>query len=97
VPDFLKNLLKDPKFDAAAIIVIWVIYIIGQNFKLDPIKFHLVPFMNPLTVPVSEIVIGSIVFGCLATLAAQYSLRRRRASKPISSSAPAPVSNSTVT
>lgn len=96
MPLFLKNLLKDPKFDAAAIIIIWVIYIVGQNFKLDPIKFHLVPFMTPLTVPVSEIVIGSIAFGCLATVAAQYSFRRRRASKPISASAAAPVSKSTV-
>lgn len=33
MPVFLKNLLKDPKFDAAAIILLWVVYIIGKNFS----------------------------------------------------------------
>jgi len=96
VPLFLKNLLKDPKFDAAAIIVLWLIYIIGENFKLDPIQFHLIPFVSPLRIPVSEIVIAAIVFGSLATIAIQYYWRRSRSSKPTSSSTAAPVSSSTV-
>ena len=96
MPVFLKNLLKDPKFDAAAIIVLWLAYVIGENFRLDPIQFHLIPFRPPLQVPVSEVVIGAIIFGCLATLAVQYYWRRRRSSKPISESATAPASSSTV-
>ena len=96
MPAFLKNLLKDPKFDATVIIVIWLVYVVGENFKLDPVQFRLIPFWRPLLVPVSEIVIGAIIFGCLATIAIQYYWRRKRSSKPISASASAPVSNSTV-
>jgi len=95
VPAFLKNLLKDPQFDATVIIVLWVVYIIGKNFE-PTVDFHLIPLLAPLKIPVWWIVIGSAIFGCLATIAVQYSWRRRRSSKPISESATAPVSNSTV-
>ncbi len=93
MPAFLKNLLKDPKFDAAAIIVLWVLYVVGENFKLEPVEFHLVPLLRPLSVPVSEIVIGAALFGCLATIVVQRGWRRRGASKPTSESGTGPVSN----
>ncbi len=96
MPAFLKNLLKDPKFDAAAIIVLWVVYIIGKNFE-PTVDFHLVPLAAPLRIPVWWIVIGSAIFGCLATIAVQYSWRRKRSSKPISDSSTAAVSSSTLT
>ena len=95
MPAFLKNLLKDPKFDAAAIIVLWVLYIVGENFKLEPVEFHLIPFWRPLSIPVSEIVIGAAVFGCLATIVVQRAWRRRGSSKPASESGTGPVSNRT--
>jgi len=46
VPVFLKNLLKDPKFDATVIIVLWVVYIIGKNFE-PTVDFHLIPLLAP--------------------------------------------------
>jgi len=95
VPAFLKNLLKDPKFDAAAIIVLWVVYIVGENFKLEPVPFHLIPFRSPLRIPVSCVALGSAVFGCLATIVVQRAWRRRGSSKPTSESATGPVSNRT--
>ncbi len=95
MPAFLKNLLKDPKFDAAAIIVLWVLYIVGENFKLEPVEFHLVPLWHPLSIPVSEIVIGAALFGCLATIVVQRAWRRRGSSKPTSESGTGPVSNKT--
>ena len=82
MPAFIKNLLRDPKFDACAIVVLWVVYIIGKNFQLSPVEFHLIPLSQPLSVPVSEIVIGSMAFGCLATVAVQFFWKRRRSSKP---------------
>ncbi len=82
MPAFIRNLLRDPKFDVGAIVVLWVVYIVGENFRLEPVQFHLIPFWQPLFVPVSEIVIGSMVFGCLATVAVQFLWKRRRSSKP---------------
>jgi len=94
MPAFLKNLLKDPKFDAAAIIVLWVLYIVGKNFE-PTVDFHLIPLWRPLRIPVWWIVIGSAVFGCLATILVQRYWRRRGSSKPTSESATGPVSNRT--
>ncbi len=96
MPAFLKNLLKDPKFDAAAIIVLWVLYIVGKNyFEPKTVDFHLVPLLRPLEIPVWWIVIGSAVFGCLATIVVQRAWRRRGSSKPTSESGTGPVSNRT--
>jgi hypothetical protein len=83
MPSFLKN----PKFIIGAIVVLWVAYIVEENFRLDPITIRLVPFVAALQLRVSAVIIGAAVFGSVATLVVQFLWRRR--SKNASSPQPA--------
>ena len=88
MPSFLKN----PKFIAGVLVVLWVAYIIFNNLEKS-VDFRLLPF-NILTLQlrVSAIAIASAVFGSIVTLVIQFYWRRR--SKNASSASPA-VSTST--
>ncbi len=78
--------LKSPKFIISAIVVLWVTYIIYENFQLIPVQFYLLPFgiLAP-TVRVSVVVIGSAIFGVAITLVVQFMWNRRSSSKNASS------------
>jgi hypothetical protein len=87
---------KQPKFWLAAILVLWLAYIIGSNLE-QVITIHVVPWLLQPTLKVSTVVISSAVVGALLTLGIQFMWRRGRASKNASQSTPAPgASSSTV-
>ena len=73
MPSFLKN----PKFIAGTIVVLWVAYIIYTNLEKS-VAFYLLPF-NILTLQlrVSAIVAGSAIFGAIVTLVIQFLWNRR--------------------
>lgn len=85
----MPPLLKNPKFIAALIILLWVAYVLTENFRLAPIEIKLLPFAAKLQLKVSAVIIGAAVFGAGATLAGQW-LWRRRAALSRASSASAP-------
>jgi hypothetical protein len=87
-PAFAKN----PKVIFSAIVIAWLAYIVYSNFQLDPVEIHLLPLAATLQFRVSAIVVGSAVFGVVATLAVQFFWRRQ--SKPTSVIVTTPVSNS---
>src|SRR5271157_3177650 len=84
---------KSPKFMIGTIIVLWLVYIIYENFQLPRVEIHLLPFgLLILQLPVSAILIGAAIFGAIATLVIQW-LWKRRSSKNNSASAPASASS----
>jgi len=83
MPDFAKS----PKFIASTIVLLWLVYILWANVQLDPVKFHLIPFAATLDVNVSALVVGSAIFGSIATLIIHWLWRR--SSKKASESAAA--------
>lgn len=84
---------KSPKFIFSALIVLWLAYVIYENFQLPRVEIHLLPFgLLFLQVPVSAILIGAAIFGAIVTLLTQW-LWRRRSSKNASQSAAASVAS----
>jgi hypothetical protein len=88
-PSFVKN----PKFIGGAIVILWVIYVVYWNYRLSPIDIQLFPFLKPVQLSVSSVIIGSALFGCLATVVVQFLWRRGR-SKNGSAASTAPAGNS---
>lgn len=86
MPSFLKN----PKFIIGTIVVLWVAYVVEENFRLDPIMIRLLPFAAALQLRVSAVIIGAALFGVVATLVIQFLWRRRSrngsSARPASSS-----------
>lgn len=73
MPSFLKN----PKFIAGTIVVLWVAYIIYTNLEKS-VAFYLLPFnMLTLQLRVSAVVAGSAIFGAILTLIIQFFWNRR--------------------
>jgi hypothetical protein len=73
MPAFLKN----PKFIIGTLVVLWVAYVIYANFQLDMVTFYLLPFnVLKLQLKLSAIIIGSAIFGAVATLVIQWLWRR---------------------
>ena len=91
MPAFLKN----PKFIAGVIVAVWVIYVISANFQLKLIEIRLLPFIGNIYLQVSTVIICSVIFGSLLTLAIQYQWRRSKSSNPTTVSSAAD-SNKTV-
>jgi hypothetical protein len=87
-PGFVKN----PKFIGAAIVVLWVAYVIYWNHRLNPIDIQLLPFLKPLQLNVSTVILGAAIFGSILTLAVQFLWRRGRSKSgsvaPAASAAP---------
>jgi len=81
--------LKSPKFIGGTIVVLWAVYVVYWNHRLDPINIRLFPLLKPMQLNVSSVIIGAAVFGCLATLTVQLFWRRGR-SKNGSTAAIAP-------
>lgn len=81
MPAFWKN----PKFIIGAIVVLWVAYVIGKNFTMEPITIALLPFGVNLRIAVSAAIIGGAIFGSAATIVIQMLWKRWRSSKPSSS------------
>ncbi len=92
MPEFWKQ----PKFWGAAIIVLWLAYVIGSNLE-QIVTIHIVPWLVQPQLKVSTIVILSAVVGAALTLIIQYYWRRGRASKNAAQSAPAPGASSSTT
>ena len=81
MPSFLKN----PKFIAGTIVVLWVAYVIYSNVDKS-VDFYLLPFnIVKLQLRVSAIVISSAIFGSIVTLVIQFFWNRRskNASPPV--------------
>ncbi len=87
---------KQPKFWLAAVLVLWLAYVIGSNLE-QIVTIHLVPWLLQPQLKVSTIVISSAIVGALLTLGIQFMWRKGRSSKNASQSTPAPgASSSTV-
>ena len=88
---------KQPKFWAAAILILWLGYIIGSNLEQIVIVRIIPGLLRPM-VKVSTIVMSSMIFGAVLTLVIQFMWRRGgRPSKVVVQSTPAPgTSSSTV-
>jgi hypothetical protein len=83
-------LVKNPRFIGGAIVSLWVVYVVYRNYRLDPISIQLMPFLKPLQVRVSSVIVGAAIFGCLSTLAIQLLWRRGRSkNESVASTAPA--------
>ncbi len=81
--------IKSPKFIGGAIVVLWVAYVVYWNHQLNPIEIQLFPLLKPAQLNVSTVIIGTALFGCLATLTIQFFWRRGR-SKSGSTASTAP-------
>jgi hypothetical protein len=92
----LPAFFKSPAFLKAtgvAILAAWVVWIIYKNLQLDPIRVHLIPFTT-LNFNVSLVIIGSAIFGSIATIVIQHYWRRWRSSKNAVESPAASVASS---
>jgi hypothetical protein len=72
---------KRPKFWIGFVVILWLAYIMYENFQLAPVDIRLIPFFATLQLKVSAIIVGSALAGCLATLGVQFLWRRRGSSK----------------
>ena len=73
----MPSFLKSPKFIVGAIVVLWVIYVIYINLEKS-VDFRLLPFhILTLQLRVSAVVVGSALFGALATIVIQFLWKRR--------------------
>jgi hypothetical protein len=87
---------RQPKFWLAAVLVLWLAYVIGSNLE-QSMTIHLVPWLLQPVLKVSTIVISSAIVGALLTIGIQLIWRKGRSSKYASQSTPAPgASSSTV-
>jgi uncharacterized membrane protein YciS (DUF1049 family) len=87
---------KQPKFWAAAIVVLWLAYVIGSNLA-QLVTIHIIPWFVQPELKVSTIVIASAIVGATLTLIIQYYWRKSRSSKNVAQSAPAPGASSSTT
>jgi hypothetical protein len=87
MPAFAKN----PKFIGAAIIVLWLVYVVWANFQLEPVTIYLFPWplRLMLSIRVSGVIVASALFGAGVALGIQL-LWKRRSSKNASVSAVTP-------
>jgi hypothetical protein len=85
---------KRPKFWIGLVVILWLAYIMYENFQLTPVDIRLIPYFATLQLKVSAIIVGSALAGCLATLGVQFLWRRRGSSKNAAVSAAASVSSS---
>ena len=87
---------KRPKFWAALILVLWIVYILDETYQISPVTLRLVPWLVTLQVNVSAIVIVSALAGCILTLVIQFYWRRRSSKNASVSTAAAATSSSPV-
>jgi hypothetical protein len=85
---------KRPKFWIGLILILWITYIVYENFQLAPVDIRLIPFLATLQLKVSAIMVASAVAGVVATLVVQFFWRRRGSSKNAAVSTAASVSSS---
>jgi hypothetical protein len=88
MPAFAKN----PKFIIGTIVVLWVAYVIYANFQPKMVDFYLLPFGVVLEFKLSTVIIGSAIFGALATIVIHWLWVRP--SNSVSSAASTPTSPS---
>ncbi|HUY27228.1 MAG TPA: hypothetical protein VMV27_07375 [Candidatus Binataceae bacterium] len=88
MPSFVKN----PKFIIGTIVVLWIIYVVWANLQPNPVDIYLFPYFLKLQIRLSAIILGSAIFGALATIVIQF-LWGRRSSKNAASPASAPNRN----
>lgn len=86
---------KSPRFILGALVVLWVGYLLYANFQLKPIQIRLIPFLATLEFNVSAVIIGSALFGCVATIVVQWLWRRRSSKNGSTSAAPSASSSNT--
>ena len=85
---------KQPKFWLAAILVLWLAYVIGSNLE-QVVTVHIVPWLLQPYLKVSTIVIISAIFGVVVTLGIQFMWRRSSKLAAQSNAAPG-ASSSTI-
>jgi hypothetical protein len=87
---------RQPKFWLAAILVLWLAYVIGSNLE-QVVTIHIVPWLLQPYLKVSTVVILSVILGALLTIGIQLMWRKGRSSKNASqSTAASGASSSTV-
>lgn len=87
---------KQPKFWAAAALVLWLAYVIGSNLE-EVVVLHIVPWLLQPQLKVSTVVVIAAAVGAALTLWIQFMWRNWRASKNASHSiAASGASSSTV-
>jgi uncharacterized integral membrane protein len=92
----MSEFWKRPKFWIGFVLILWLAYIMYQNFQLAPVELRLIPFFATLQLRVSAIIIGSAISGCILTLGLQFLWRRAGSSKNAAqSAAPSDPSSST--
>lgn len=67
--------VKTPRFIIATLLLLWVLYMIFANFRINVIEFHLVPLVM-IVMRVSSLAIASALFGAGVTLLVQWLFRR---------------------
>ncbi len=67
--------VKTPRFILATILLLWVLYMIFANYRVNVIEFHLVPLVKVVT-SVSSLILASAIFGAGVTLLIQWLWRR---------------------
>jgi hypothetical protein len=67
---------KRPKFWIAAIIILWLGYLLTANLS-QPVELYIVPHFVHRTVTAAEVMLVAAVVGCLITLGIQFTWRRR--------------------
>ncbi len=93
----MPNFAKNPKVIIAAIVALWVAYVIYENFQLEAVDIRLLPFaLLALKIPVSTILLGAAIFGSAATLVIQWLWKRRSSKNGSVSTAASAASSRTV-
>ena len=87
---------KQPKFWLAAVLVLWLSYIIGSNLE-QVVTIHIVPWLLQPYLKVSTIVIASAIVGVILTLGIQFIWRKGGSSKKAAQSSAASGASSSTT
>src|SRR5258708_2200843 len=90
MPAFAKN----PKFIIGTLVVLWVAYVIYANFQIEMVTFYLLPFnILKLQLRLWAVIIGSAIFGSVATLVIHWLWVRPSNSSSSTVAAPIPPSS----
>lgn len=86
---------KRPKFWIAAIIILWLGYLLTANLS-EPVEIYIVPHFVHRTVPAAAVMMVAALVGGLLTILSQYAWRKRYSNNADASPAAPASSSSTV-
>jgi hypothetical protein len=76
---------KRPKFWIAAIVILWLGYLLTANLS-QPVELYIIPHFVHRTVTAAEVMLVAAVVGCAITLSIQFTWRRRSSKNGAASS-----------